>query len=94
MTAIEKSEDQIAKDKESIAKMVGAKSAMEAALRRIDTLESALKNVRSRCDCVSKAFGDAAHFNVHHPHGGGNNWHVRSAKDIFCDIDNTIKAVL
>lgn len=86
----EKSEEQIAKDKEAVARMIGAKAAMEAAQRRIETLEGALKSVRQRCDCVSKAFGEAAHFNVYHQ----TNWQVRSAKDIFRDIDNVIKAVL
>ncbi len=90
MEDITKSEEQIAKDKEAVQRMIGAKSAMEAAQRRIETLESTLKAVRSRCDCVSKAFGDAAHFNVYHQSG----WQVRSAKDIFRDIDNAIKAVL
>lgn len=87
---MEKSEEQIAKDKEAVARMIGAKSAMEAAQRRIETLESTLRNVRSRCDCVAKAFGDAAHFNVYHD----RDWRVRSAKDIFGDIDRVIKAVL
>lgn len=87
---MEKSEEQIAKDKEAVARMIGAKSAMEAAHRRIETLESALRNVRSRCDCVQKAFGEGAHFNVYHDNG----WKVRSAKEIFGDIDRVIKAVL
>lgn len=87
---MEKSEEQIAKDKEAVARMIGAKSAMEAAQRRIEALESALKNVRFRCEYVSKAFGDAAHFKVYHD----NDYRVRSAKDIFDDIDRVIKAVL
>lgn len=87
---MEKSEEQIAKDKEAVARMIGAKSAMEAAQRRIETLEGALRNVRIRADSVAKAFGDAAHFNVYHDQG----WKVRSAKDIFGDIDRVIKAVL
>jgi hypothetical protein len=90
MTDITKSDEQIAKDKEAVARMIGAKAAMEAAQRRIEMLESALKNVRSRCDCVAKAFGEAAHFKVYHQ----GDWKVRSAKEIFSEIDNTIKAVL
>ena len=35
----DKTEDQIQREKEAVAKMVGAKSAMEAALQRIATLE-------------------------------------------------------
>lgn len=90
MTDITKSEEQIAKDKEAVARMIGAKAAMEAAQRRIETLETALKSTRNQCERVAAAFGDAAHFNVYH----GTGWAVRSAKDIFRDIDNTIKAVL
>lgn len=90
MTDITKSEEQIAKDKEAVARMIGAKAAMEAAQRRIETLENTLKSVRSRCDCVAKAFGEAAHFKVYHQ----TDWKVRSAKEIFLEIDNTIKAVL
>ncbi|WP_210203037.1 hypothetical protein [Pseudaminobacter soli (ex Li et al. 2025)] len=92
MTPIEKSEEQIAKDKEAVARMIGAKTAMEAAQRRIELLEQTLKSVQSRCDCVSKSFGEAAHFNVYHPQAG--TWAVRSAKDIFRDINNAINAVL
>lgn len=85
-----KSDDQIAKDKEAVARMIGAKTAMEAAQRRIEALEGALRNVRSRCDHVNKAFGDAAHFYVRHD----QSWKVRSAKDIFGDIDRIIGSVL
>ena len=41
----EKSEDQIQRDKEAVAKMHGAKSAMESALRRIASLEEAGKKM-------------------------------------------------
>lgn len=40
---MDKSEEQIAKDKEAVARMIGAKSAMEAAQRRIELLERKLK---------------------------------------------------
>jgi hypothetical protein len=39
---MEKTEEQITKEKEAVTKVIGAKSAMEAALRRIETLENAL----------------------------------------------------
>jgi predicted phosphoadenosine phosphosulfate sulfurtransferase len=89
-TVIEKSDEQIAKDKEAVARMVGAKAAMEAAQRRIELLESRLRSVREDCAYVAKALGDAAHFRIYHM----NDWRVRPAKEIFNDIDNTIKAVL
>lgn len=40
-------EERIAKDKEAVARMIGAKSAMEAAQRRIELLERILKEA---CD--------------------------------------------
>ncbi|PRD42080.1 hypothetical protein C5748_18160 [Phyllobacterium phragmitis] len=86
----DKSEEQIAKDKEAVKAMIGAKSAMEAAQRRIELLESRLKSVRSDCEYVARALGEGAHFRIYH----ANDWRVRSVKEIFNDIDNTIKAVL
>jgi hypothetical protein len=87
-----KSEDQIAKDKEAIAKMVGAKSAMEAAIRRIETLENCIKSVREQVDVIGKAFGESVHLNVYsYSH---RDYRVIKARDLFGGIDNTIKAVL
>lgn len=91
MNAIaDKSEEQIAKDKEAVARMIGAKTAMEAAQRRIELLENRLRTVQSECQTVSRAFGESAYFKVYHQ----TDWKVRSAKEIFNDIDNLIKAVL
>lgn len=50
-----KTEDDIARDKEAVEKMKGAKGAMEAALRRIDTLETTLRNVVPYLDECKKA---------------------------------------
>lgn len=60
-----KTEDQIAKDKEAVQKMVGARSAMEAALRRIDVLESALKVAKIRIEEMQRAHGDNLAFSVY-----------------------------
>lgn len=86
----DKTEEQIAKDKEAVARMAGAKASMEAALRRIQSLETSLKTVQEECRAVGKAFGDNAHFKVWH----NNGYVVRSALDIFNDINNRINAVL
>lgn len=88
--AVEKSEEQIAKDKEAVARMIGAKTAMEAAQRRIELLESRLRSVQAECQVVARAFGDSAYFKVYHQ----TDWKVRNSKEIFNDIDNLIKAVL
>lgn len=47
----EKTEDQIVREKEAVTKMIGAKSAMEAAISRIQTLENALQKA---CDDGSR----------------------------------------
>lgn len=86
----DKSAEQIAKDKEAVRAMQGAKDNMVAALNRIAALERTLIAVQSQCGYVAKSFGDGAHFNVWH----NNTYAVRSAKAIFDDINNTIKAAL
>jgi predicted Zn-dependent protease len=53
-----KTEDQIEADKQAVQKMIGAKSAMESALRRIHTLESALNVAKARIEEIGRAHGD------------------------------------
>jgi type II secretory pathway component PulL len=53
-----KTEDQIAKDKEAVAKMVGAKSAMEAAQRRIELLEACLRQCNADMEGLQRVIGD------------------------------------
>lgn len=92
MTEVIKSDDQIAKDKEAIAKMVGAKTAMEAAIRRVETLEKCLASVREQSSVLGKAFGESVHLNVYsYSH---RDYRVTKARDLFDAIDNTIKAVI
>ncbi len=88
---IEKSESQIAKDKEAVKAMTGAKAAMEATLSRIDTLERALKSVRAQAEMLSKTFGKDVFLNVYQT---GGNYAPERASTLFEKIDNTIKAVL
>jgi hypothetical protein len=54
----EKTEDQIAREREAVQRMVGAKGAMELALNRISRLESALKNVIQRTEIIAQEVGD------------------------------------
>lgn len=88
---IDRTEDQIAKDKESVKAMVGAKAAMEAALNRISTLERALKSVRAQTERVATTFGKDVFLNVYQ----GDGRHVpERASTLFEKIDQTIKDVL
>lgn len=89
--ASEKTDDQIAKEKEAVKAMTGAKAAMEAALSRIDTLERALKSVRAQSERVGKAFGPDVFLNVYQ---SGGDYKPERASNLFQTIDNTIKAVL
>ena len=54
MTSL-KTEDDIARGKDAVEKMKGAKGAMEAALRRIETLEGALRKTGCILEDVKKA---------------------------------------
>lgn len=93
-STIEKTDEQIAKDKAAVEAMKNAKSNMDAALQRIALLESRLRSVQEQCRHIGKAFGDSAYFNVWQHNNAGGGWAVRKASDIFRDIDNTIAAVL
>lgn len=53
-----KTEDEIAREKDMVQKMVGAKSAMDAALSRIDRLQKTIERMVSMIDDVSGAFGE------------------------------------
>lgn len=88
---ITKTEAQIAKDKEAVKAMTGAKAAMEAALSRIRTLEEALKSVRWQSERLGKAFGKDMFLNVYQANG---DYKPERANDLFLKIDETIKKVL
>lgn len=88
---ITKTEAQIAKDKEAVKAMTGAKAAMEASLRRINTLEEALKSVRWQSERLGKAFGESVFLNVYQP---GGDIKPERASILFEKIDDTIKKVL
>lgn len=74
---------QIDKDKEAVAKMIGAKSAMEAALRRIDTLETALKRCETLHVEAMKGTTDAACIFTHY--SGQNCAYTDSKKPVCLD---------
>lgn len=88
MTA--KTEDQAEKDKEAVQKMIGAKSAMEAAIRRIEKLESALKSAKRRFEEMGIAHGDKIALSVYRDSG----WKYVSAKEFtrkaINDIDDAL----
>ncbi|MBD7992873.1 hypothetical protein H9643_19025 [Ochrobactrum sp. Sa2BUA5] len=88
---ITKTEAQIAKDKEAVKAMTGAKAAMEASLRRIEILEMALKSVRAQVENVGKAFGPDVFLNVYR---AGDGYSPRKASDLFAKIDADIRNVL
>lgn len=89
----DKTEEQIAKDKEAVKAMTGAKNAMEAALRRIHALETTLKSVQEQ---VKHIGGAVAHDNLYLRvwSDSHRDYATLKSKDVFLGFDNTIKAVL
>ena len=85
-----KTEDQIEADKQAVQKMVGAKSAMEAALRRITTLESALGTAKARIEEIGRGHGDSLAISVYRE---GNPKFV-SAKELTRKAINEIDDAL
>jgi len=85
-----KTEDQAEKDKAAVQKMVGAKTAMEAAIRRIERLESALRVAKSRIEQMQTAHGDRLGFRVH----DGNGWKFISATEFTQKAIYEINAAL
>ena len=69
----DKTEDQIQREKEAVARMVGAKSAMEAALQRIATLEEYGRRMACVARELERMIGDDAWISsrYHNPDGKG-----------------------
>lgn len=88
----EKTDEQIARDKEAVKAMTGAKNAMEAALRRIEVLEVALKSVRHQTQAIAKPFGQGLYLNV--LDAGGSSYRPVALSELFGRIDETIKRVM
>lgn len=91
MSELTKNEEQIAKDKEAVKAMTGAKNNMEAALRRIERLENTLRSVAGQSKTLSEAFGKKAYLDVYQRDG---TYKPARICDLFERIDNDIKAVL
>ena len=68
ITAQSADEKRIEEDKALVQAMIGSKKAMEAALRRISDLESALAGVTYIALELGEAMGDHVHINSYH-HG-------------------------
>lgn len=67
----DKTEDQIAREKDAVQKMIGAKSAMEAALARISTLERAIQVMANDLDDMANKAGDGIGYTTYR-HGEGS----------------------
>lgn len=89
---LEKSEEKIARDKEALKALVGAKANMEAALRRNELLERTLIVVRRELKIAAETYGDHIHLKVYNSRS--STWEVVKASEFFARIDDAIKAVL
>lgn len=86
-----KTEDQITKDKEAVAKMAGAKEGMLAAIRRIDTLEAALKAASADFGSLGKLFEANG---MHMQAFVNGNWKMTSVKEVILESIAKITKVL
>lgn len=85
-----KPEDQIAKDKEAVAKMIGAKDAMQASINRIKLLEETLTSVRESCKRINLGFNDKIYLETYT--GGG--WKPVKINDLLKEVDVKISGVI
>jgi len=53
-----KTEDEIAREKEAVQKMIGAKGAMETAIKRIERLEQTISSILTISDDMASKVGD------------------------------------
>ncbi|MDA3888966.1 MAG: hypothetical protein PF443_09250 [Allgaiera sp.] len=67
-----KTEDEVAREKDQVQKMIGAKGAMEAAISRIARLEGAISQAERVIADLSKNVGDGLYVNTfYHGQSGG-----------------------
>ena len=87
-----KTEDEIAREKEAVAKMIGAKGAMEQAIDRINRLQTALKMVLAGVSEIKRVTGHGALIRtVYGPGSGEETMYVVAFID---HIDATARKVL
>jgi hypothetical protein len=53
-----KTEDEIAREKDAVQKMIGAKGAMETAIKRIERLENTISQILSISDDMAEKIGE------------------------------------
>lgn len=88
-----KTEDDIAREKEAVQKMIGAKSAMEAALSRIERLQSAIGSVQMILSDLHKNLGDGLYVKTFHHGSSGNGEATIKAKDQLAYAKRIMDAV-
>lgn len=89
-----KTEDEIAREKEAVQKMVGAKSAMEAAISRIDRLQKAISKAEIILADLQKHIGDGIYVKTYHYDGGnGGSEAASKVKDQIAYARRILDAV-
>lgn len=87
-----KTEDQIAREKDAVQKMVGAKAAMDAALTRIDRLQKALDMVNLIMSDIQGNVGENLYVKTYR-HGGSAGEQVVSLKNQIAHAKRIIEDV-
>ena len=63
-----KTEDEIAREKDAVQKMIGAKGAMETAIKRIERLEQTISSILMISDDMASKVGDSLAYRTYY-HG-------------------------
>ncbi len=74
-----KTEDEIAREKDAVQKMIGAKGAMETAIKRIERLENTISHILSISDDMAEKIGEHLSYRTFY-HG------TRAEGDIFVGV--------
>lgn len=83
-------EERIARDKEAVAKLIGAREAMAASLRRITDLETILRHTQVRLNSLAGNVGEGLFYQVIE----NGSYKAVSLKGELCNWSNAITKVL
>lgn len=89
-----KTEDDVAREKDAVQKMIGAKGAMEAALKRIERLEGALRHADQIASDMRAKFGDGLYIKTYYHGESGGGEKVVSLKSQVEYLRSMIAKVL
>ena len=90
---VDKNEEQIEKEKDAVAKMVGAKSAMQLMIERHDRLVAELKRINLIAYDVAKNAGSLSYKTTLHDHKENGTFQFMTIKDQMERISAAVRKV-